>query len=133
VQLVRPLAELTGLTEAVPAAEEAARLARADLATATVTESTALAGVMGAHFARAGGAPEAVAEAIFESVLPRQAGDALPRTGAGTLVAVADRCKPLAAPRAPVLNTKCRASSSPPRTSRACFKRVKCAVDPAAV
>ena len=101
MQLVRPLAELTGLTEAVPAAEEAARLARADLATATVTESTALAGVMGAHFARAGGSPEAVAEAIFEAVLPRHAGDALPRTPAGTLVAIADRCTPLAAPRNP--------------------------------
>ena len=100
MQLVRPLAELTGLTEAVHAAEEAARLARADLATATVTESTALAGVMGAHFARAGGAAEAVVEAIFEAVLPRHAGDALPRSAAGTLVAVADRCSPPVVPAA---------------------------------
>ena len=32
-----------------------------------------------------------LAQAIFEAVLPRHAGDALPRTPAGILVAVADR------------------------------------------
>lgn len=56
-----------------PAAEAAARLALADLATATVTEMTALAGVMGRIYAlQQGEAPE-VADAIFESVLPRRA------------------------------------------------------------
>ncbi len=92
VQLVRSLSQLTGLTAALPTAEEAARLARADLATATVTESTALAGVIGAHLARAAGAADDVAEAIFEAVLLRYAGDTLPRSAAGTLVAIADRC-----------------------------------------
>lgn len=53
------------------AAEAAARLALADLATATVTEMTALAGVMGRIYAlHQGEAPE-VAQAVFESVLPR--------------------------------------------------------------
>lgn len=35
--------------------------------------------------------PAAVAEAIFESVLPRNAGDLLPQTPAGLLVSVADK------------------------------------------
>lgn len=35
--------------------------------------------------------PAAVAEAIFESVLPRNAGDLLPQTSAGLLVSVADK------------------------------------------
>ena len=36
-------------------------------------EMTALAGVMGRHYALAEGLPHDIAEAIFESVLPRQA------------------------------------------------------------
>jgi glycyl-tRNA synthetase len=57
---------------------------------------TALAGVMGRHYALRGGADAAVAQAIFESVLPRNAGDELPQSPAGCLVAVADRhaCPP---------------------------------------
>ncbi|EIE22621.1 hypothetical protein COCSUDRAFT_53607 [Coccomyxa subellipsoidea C-169] len=89
--LIRPLAQLTGLTEAAEVAEAAARLARADLATSLVTEMTGLAGTMGRHYALQCGTAPDVAEAIFEAVLPRHAGDALPRTPAGILVAVADR------------------------------------------
>ncbi|CAL8470617.1 g10159 [Coccomyxa elongata] len=89
--LIRPLAELTGLTEAGHVAEAAARLARADLATSLVTEMTGLAGTMGRHYALQTGTAPDVAEAIFEAVLPRNAGDAVPRTPAGILVAVADR------------------------------------------
>ena len=55
------------------AAEAAARLALADLATATVTEMTALAGVMGRIYAERQGEPPEVAQAVFESVLPRSA------------------------------------------------------------
>ncbi|KAK9839286.1 hypothetical protein WJX81_005719 [Elliptochloris bilobata] len=76
---------------AAATAATAARLARADLASALVTEMTALAGVMGRHYALAEGQPPEVAQAIYESVLPRQAGDELPRSPAGILVAVADR------------------------------------------
>lgn len=36
--------------------------------------------------------PAAVADAIFESVLPRNAGDELPQTPAGLLVSLADKC-----------------------------------------
>jgi glycyl-tRNA synthetase len=89
--LVPALAAAAGLEGAREVAAEAARLSRADLATAVVTEMTALAGVMGRHYALAGGADPAVAQAIFESVLPRHAGDELPASPAGVLVSAADK------------------------------------------
>lgn len=58
VALVGPLAELLGLPAARAAAEQAAELAKADLATAVVTEMTSLAGVMGRHYAEKEGLPE---------------------------------------------------------------------------
>ena len=85
------LAQAAGLVSATATAQAAALLAGADLATATVTESTALAGVMGRHFALEGGASPEVALAVFESVLPRSAVDDLPQSPAGILLAVADR------------------------------------------
>lgn len=72
-------------------AQRAAHLAKADLASSTVMEMTALAGTMGRHYAIKQNLPSAVCEAIFEAALPRQAGDLLPRTPAGVLAAVADR------------------------------------------
>ena len=43
------------------------------------------------HFlCRAGASPE-VADAVYESVLPRNAGDATPQSSAGILVSMADR------------------------------------------
>ncbi|GBF89751.1 hypothetical protein Rsub_02921 [Raphidocelis subcapitata] len=85
------LADAMGLGAAKAVALKAAELARADLATATVTEMTALAGTMGRHYALKQGLPPAVAEAIFEAALPRQSGDALPASDAGVIVAVAER------------------------------------------
>ncbi|GAB4813228.1 hypothetical protein N2152v2_000274 [Parachlorella kessleri] len=90
-QLVAPLATATGLTGAAEVAKQAAHLCKADLATHMVTEMTALAGTMGRHYALKEGLSQEVAEAIFESVLPRQAGDTLPTTPAGILVSVADK------------------------------------------
>ena len=89
--LVGDLAEAMGLAGAREVALQASHLSRADLATSVVTEFTALAGVMGKHYALKDGAPVEVAEAIFESVLPRNASDIVPKTPAGILVAVADR------------------------------------------
>lgn len=89
--LITPLAAALGMLDAQATAAHAARLARADLASSTVMEMTALAGTMGRHYALQEGLPSAVAEAIFESVLPRQAGDMVPSTSAGCLVAIADR------------------------------------------
>lgn len=89
--LVAPLASAAGLDGAAGVAAAAAHLCKADLATSMVTEMTALAGTMGRHYARREGQDPAVAEAIFESVLPRQAGDVLPISPAGILVSVADK------------------------------------------
>ena len=70
-QLTSFLAGHMGFAEHQAAAKAAARLALADLATATVTEMTALAGVMGRIYALHQGEPPDVAQAVFESVLPR--------------------------------------------------------------
>ncbi|WIA13728.1 hypothetical protein OEZ85_007280 [Tetradesmus obliquus] len=85
------LAAAMGFAAAADTAVAAAALCKADLATYTVTEMTALAGTMGRHYAQVQGLPEDVSTAIFEAVLPRQAGDILPASPAGIVVAVADR------------------------------------------
>ena len=86
------LADLCGVDGAGRlVAQEAAYLSKADLVTNTVTEMTALAGVMGQHFALEEGLSPEVAAAVFESVLPRNAGDQLPASQAGSLVSVADK------------------------------------------
>ena len=89
--LVQPLAAAMGLEAATATALASAHLAKADLASATVMEMTALAGTMGRHYALKEGLDPAVAEAIFEAALPRSAGDLLPKSEAGIIVAVADR------------------------------------------
>jgi glycyl-tRNA synthetase len=77
--------------------DRAAFLAKADLATEMVVELSILAGQMGRIYAlRQGEAPE-VADAIFEHTLPRQAGDRLPQSRVGAVLAIADRADALAA------------------------------------
>lgn len=71
--------------------ERAALLCKADLVTQMVYEFPELQGVMGEKYARAGGETEAVAKAIFEHYLPRGAGDILPETLPGQIVALADK------------------------------------------
>ena len=73
------------------AAQRAAELAKCDLLTAMVGEFPELQGVMGRYYALNDGEPPEVAEAIAEQYLPRFAGDALPSTGAGLALAVADK------------------------------------------
>ena len=80
----------TGPTE-IAIAEQAAYLAKADLATQVVVEMTSLQGTMGREYARRGGYPQAVADAIYEHWLPRGADDDLPQSPAGVLLALADR------------------------------------------
>jgi glycyl-tRNA synthetase beta chain len=72
-------------------AERAALLAKTDLLTEMVGEFPELQGVMGSYYALNEREPEAVAKAIREAYLPRFAGDNLPTTIAGTLLALADR------------------------------------------
>jgi glycyl-tRNA synthetase len=76
--------------------ERAARLAKFDLASHMVIELSSLAGTMAAEYARRAGEPEPVAEALLEMELPRSAGDALPVSLPGALLAVADRLDLLA-------------------------------------
>ncbi len=73
------------------AAQRAAELAKCDLLTAMVGEFPELQGVMGRYYATHDGEPAEVATAIAEQYLPRYAGDALPATGAGLALAVADK------------------------------------------
>ncbi len=72
-------------------ARRAAELAKADLATEMVVEMTSLQGIMGRYYALHQGESEAVAHAIFEGWLPRGAGDRLPESVPGVLLALADR------------------------------------------
>ena len=78
------------------AAVRAAGLYKCDLVTAMVGEFPDLQGYMGACYAREAGEPDAVADAIEESYLPRFAGDAIPRTPAGRALALAERLDTLA-------------------------------------
>lgn len=71
--------------------KDAASLAMSDLATAVVTEFTALSGIMARHYALRDGYSNEISEALFEITLPRFSGDILPQTDAGTVLAIADR------------------------------------------
>lgn len=73
------------------AADEAARLAKADLASTLVGEFAELQGIVGADYARAADLGDVVATAIREQYLPDGAGRPLPETMAGALLALADR------------------------------------------
>ena len=76
-------------------AEQAARLAKADLLTDMVGEFPELQGIMGGYYARHDGLPPVIAEAIEDHYKPRFAGDALPRNPVGVVVALADKLETL--------------------------------------
>ena len=76
-------------------AERGAMLAKADLLTDMVGEFPELQGIMGTYYARHDGEPEEVALAASEHYQPRFAGDALPATNTGTVVALADKLETL--------------------------------------
>ncbi|KAL1535783.1 Glycine--tRNA ligase, chloroplastic/mitochondrial 2 [Salvia divinorum] len=71
--------------------QDAASLAMSDLSSAVVTEFTSLAGVMARHYSLRDGYSEQIADALFEIMLPRFSGDILPKTVAGTVLAITDR------------------------------------------
>ncbi len=77
-------------------AERAAHLAKADLVSSAVVEFTDLQGVMGGYYALAAGEEPGVAEAIVDHYRPRFAGDDLPRSLAGRIVAIADKLDTIA-------------------------------------
>lgn len=88
--------EIAGMLKAdANLAARAAQLAKTDLLTDMVGEFPELQGVMGTYYARHDGEPEEVAQSISEHYQPRYAGDALPATVTGTVVAMADKLETL--------------------------------------
>jgi len=76
-------------------ADTAARLAKTDLLTDMVGEFPELQGIMGGYYARHDGLSEDIAFAIEDHYKPRFAGDELPRSQAGVVVALADKLETL--------------------------------------
>ena len=79
----------------VEQAQRAAQLSKADLLTDMVGEFPELQGIMGTYYARHDGEADEVATAIGEHYQPRFAGDVLPSTRTGTVVAMADKLETL--------------------------------------
>ena len=66
-------------------------LSKCDLVTNMVGEFADLQGLMGSYYAANDGEPEPVITAICEQYLPKYAGDDLPSTPLGSLLAIADK------------------------------------------
>jgi glycyl-tRNA synthetase beta chain len=75
--------------------ERAGLLAKCDLMSQMVGEFPELQGIIGRYYALHSGEPREVAEAITGHYLPRFAGDSIPPSPAGQVVAVADRADTL--------------------------------------
>ncbi|MDR3400265.1 MAG: glycine--tRNA ligase subunit beta [Pandoraea sp.] len=96
VKLAGAIAQMVGLDEnGVTLAERGALLAKADLLTDMVGEFPELQGTMGTYYARHDGEADEVARACSEHYQPRFAGDALPASHTGTVVALADKLETL--------------------------------------
>ncbi len=93
--IARSIALLLGDTALGQCVDTAARLAKTDLVTDMVGEFPELQGIMGGYYARHDGLGEEVALAIEDHYKPRFAGDALPRTTAGLVLALADKLETL--------------------------------------
>ena len=87
--LAKFIAAETGENEAQ--SERAAMLSKCDLVTNMVGEFAELQGLMGSYYAANDGEPEPVVTAISEQYMPKYAGDDLPSTPLGNLLAVADK------------------------------------------
>ncbi len=71
--------------------EEAAMLCKCDLLTTMVGEFPELQGIMGRYYAEADGLDAQVFASMNEHYMPRGAGDLLPQTPVGILLAIADK------------------------------------------
>lgn len=71
--------------------KRAAQLSKCDLVTGMVGEFPNLQGIMGYYYALNDQESENIAIAISEQYLPKFSGDALPKTDAGAILAIADR------------------------------------------
>ncbi len=88
------LAKHTGVD--MSSVTRAAILAKCDLLTGMVGEFPELQGTMGRYYAQTGGEEAAIYNAIGEQYLPRFAGDELPATEVGSILAMADKLDTLA-------------------------------------
>jgi glycyl-tRNA synthetase beta chain len=92
IRLSEFIAERLGYAkEEIALVRRAAYLAKADLGSRAVYEFTELQGIMGEYYARAAHEDDQVAVAIREHYLPRFAGDGLPGSRVGLVVALADK------------------------------------------
>lgn len=91
-RLAACMADLAHLGDEVgEKASRAGLLCKADLVTSMVVEFPSLQGVMGRIYALESGEDDEVAWAIEEHYLPRWSGDRLPETGAGAVLALAEK------------------------------------------
>ncbi|WP_444945904.1 glycine--tRNA ligase subunit beta [Microbulbifer sp. VTAC004] len=87
--LARTIAEKTGSNG--DWAERAGRLCKSDLVTEMVFEFADMQGIAGYYYAENDGEPLDVAKAMYEQYMPKFAGDELPVSDTGTVIALADR------------------------------------------
>ncbi|WP_045856436.1 glycine--tRNA ligase subunit beta [Teredinibacter purpureus] len=69
----------------------AAKLCKSDLVSSMVYEFPDMQGIAGYHYAQNDGEHQDVAQAMQEQYMPKFAGDALPSTATGAIIALADR------------------------------------------
>lgn len=74
-----------------PLAERAALISKCDLMTDMVGEFPSLQGIMGRYYAAHDGEDPQIAQALDEQYQPRFAGDALPESTSGQILAIADK------------------------------------------
>ncbi|MEW5249405.1 glycine--tRNA ligase subunit beta [Microbulbifer discodermiae] len=87
--LAAGIADATGASRDLAA--RAARLCKSDLVTDMVFEFADMQGIAGYHYAENDGEPLEVAKAMYEHYMPKFAGDQLPQSPTGTVLALADR------------------------------------------
>jgi glycyl-tRNA synthetase beta chain len=93
--IARAIGQQLGGDVLAQSADTAAQLAKTDLLTDMVGEFPELQGIMGGYYARHDGLSEDIAFAIEDHYRPRFAGDELPRTPTGVVVALADKLETL--------------------------------------
>lgn len=95
VAIAKAIATQLGDANLVAKAELAAKLSKADLITDMVGEFPELQGIMGRYYAQHEKLDDEVAYAIEDHYKPRFAGDELPRSQVGLIVALADKLETL--------------------------------------
>jgi glycyl-tRNA synthetase beta chain len=89
--VIQAIANLEASDADLALIDRTAQLAKADLVTQMVKEFPELQGQMGYYYALASGEPLAVATGIREHYQPKGAGDTLPNSLTGKIVAISDR------------------------------------------